>query len=827
MADTTTHGFTRRSFIKGAAALTAAGALAGCSPQTQNLEEAEPQKEAPEEQIFAGACRGNCMGGCFLNVHVRDGQVVRTTARDMPDPAYNRICPRGAAHAERLYGAQRLQYPMKRIGERGEGKFERISWDEALVTIADNWKRIADEYGTGAMSVFAASGNWGICSGVGMGGAIDRFRNVTGASNIQQSVDAAFGRALGIVMGMSPYTANNEPADFKNSKTIINWGSNPPISQPQVMHFIMEAKEQGTKFVVIDPVFNANAAKADWYVPIKSGTDGALALGLVCELIEQGWVDLDFVRDHTEACLLVRRDNGMLLRLSDLGVEPAKGDIDPVTGEPAVIDPYAVWDDASGKIVALDEATEPAIEGVTEIDGIAVDTTYDLLKRAVQSDYTLDKVEAITGIPVADIKEIARLYAEEGPVNTYTLMGCDHYVNGHYNFWAMFLPAILSGNIGKPGAAVGSAGFTPLEVANSAVTAAPVDSSGKPCQGQGAMYRVNQVLEIQETGRLAGQDAILKGVWITNGNPVTNMANIEYTKAWLNNMEFVVVADITMTETATYADILLPSAHWFEQVELFTMTASHPYLLWQDKCVEPLGEAKPDFDIYKAVCEKLGYGEFWDLDAEEFIAQHVSGEGSQALGITFERLKDEKAVRALSGDNYVSFEGGTFATATGRARLYQDVVVPDYDSGQEIDLAKEKVPYWEPAREADPDGEVRKTHPFHLISEHHRTRTHTQWTEVEMLKEFYPEPVVKINPQDAESLGIAEGDIVRLFNDRGSVKMKAAMNAGNPRGIASATRGWRTEEFIEGHFAELPSNEFNQVCANQAFNDLAVSIEKA
>lgn len=96
-----------------------------------------------------------------------------------------------------------------------------------------------------------------------------------------------------------------------------------------------------------------------------------------------------------------------------------------------------------------------------------------------------------------------------------------------------------------------------------------------------------------------------------------------------------------------------------------------------------------------------------------------------------------------------------------------------------------------------------------------------------MLKEFYPEPVVKINPQDAESLGIAEGDIVRLFNDRGSVKMKAAMNAGNPRGIASATRGWRTEEFIEGHFAELPSNEFNQVCANQAFNDLAVSIEKA
>ena len=126
MADATTRGFTRRSFIKGAAALTAAGALVGCAPQTKNLEESS-KKEAPEEQIYSGVCRGNCAGCCFLNVHVRDGQVVRTTARDLPNPQYNRICPKGLTHAERIYGAQRIKYPMRRVGERGSGEFERIS----------------------------------------------------------------------------------------------------------------------------------------------------------------------------------------------------------------------------------------------------------------------------------------------------------------------------------------------------------------------------------------------------------------------------------------------------------------------------------------------------------------------------------------------------------------------------------------------------------------------------------------------------------------------------------------------------------------------------
>ncbi|MEG0324874.1 MAG: molybdopterin-dependent oxidoreductase, partial [Raoultibacter sp.] len=250
------HGFSRRSFIKGAATLTAAGALVGCSPQNKDLKETGKDKaaQAPEEQVFSGACRGNCAGGCFLNVHVRDGQVVRTTARDMPDTRYNRICVKGLTHIGRIYSAERLQYPMKRIGERGEGKFERISWDEAIDTVATKWKGYTDEFGPEAMAIFSGSGNYAVCSGVGSFSAMTRFQNLVGSASIPLNVDAAHGYVFGHVTGAGPYGVNNEPADYVNANTFVCWGANPTISQPQVMHFILDARDRGSKYVVIDEI---------------------------------------------------------------------------------------------------------------------------------------------------------------------------------------------------------------------------------------------------------------------------------------------------------------------------------------------------------------------------------------------------------------------------------------------------------------------------------------------------------------------------------------------------------------------------------------------
>ena len=362
MAETSKpRGFTRRNFIKGAAVLGAAGTLVGCAPKADDKEPVEPVAAESPDEIYSGVCRGNCGGGCFLNVHVRDGQVVRTSARDMPNTQYNRICSKGLTHVGRMYGANRVLYPMKRVGERGSNDFERISWDEALSTIAEKWQGYIDEYGPSAIMFFLGSGNYAALSGSCNGaGAYQRFVNALGCSYCSLDVDAAVG--FGSQRATGGIDLGNELTDRKNAKTQVIWGNNPTISLMHTMHFFMEAKENGTKYIVIDPVYNANAAKADWWIPVKAGTDGALALGVLNVLIENGWIEKDTFCNRTNAGLLIKED-GMFLRMSDLGIEPAQGDPDPLTGEPTVVDPPAVWDESAGAAVAFSETTTPQARG--------------------------------------------------------------------------------------------------------------------------------------------------------------------------------------------------------------------------------------------------------------------------------------------------------------------------------------------------------------------------------------------------------------------------------------------------------------------------------
>lgn len=171
-------GLSRRRFVQGAAAVAATTALSGgmlYGCQSNDQEGGDEPGGDGATQIYAGACRGNCAGGCALDIHVRDNIVVRTTARDLPNPAYNRICARGIAHPGRIYSAERLQYPMRRTGERGSGEFERITWDEAISEISEKWMGYAEEYGPSSMAMFTGSGNYAVCNGVAFGSASTRF----------------------------------------------------------------------------------------------------------------------------------------------------------------------------------------------------------------------------------------------------------------------------------------------------------------------------------------------------------------------------------------------------------------------------------------------------------------------------------------------------------------------------------------------------------------------------------------------------------------------------------------------------------------------------
>ncbi|MEG0775989.1 MAG: molybdopterin-dependent oxidoreductase [Raoultibacter sp.] len=827
---TMTANLTRRNFIKGAASVTAAGAfgasaLSSCAPR-QAGEKKKTEKAEVTTDIFAGSCRSQCLSGCFLNVHVRDGQVVRTTARDFPDTRYNRICPKGLSHVGRIYSANRLQYPMRRTGERGKGEFERISWDEAIQEIADKWTGYAKEFGPDALAFFVGSGNCAICGGgTAQGSAMARLREVLGAAKISPDRDMAAVERPAAMLGNTPWQGGNEQTDFKNAKTFVNWGSNPAISQVQTMHFIFDAQDAGAKLIDIDIAYNTVASKADWFIPIKPGTDGALAMGILCEVFAQGWQNLDFLRNHTEAPFLIKED-GKFLRMSDFGVKPQEGDINPATGKPTVIDPCVVWDESLATAVAVGKATGPSLENIPLLEGVRYQTVYDVIKEKV-SEWTPEKASDLTGVPVDDIKELARVYSQDGPVYTYSMYGCNHYNNGPYNYGPIYSLVLATGNIGKPGAGAGMCIGGGGNVANTAGTLKPTDTKGNPVQGGGRTVNWNQALNVVEKGMLGGKPYTLKSLYVSCSNPVVCQTKHRDTVRLFSEVEFVVVQDMVLTETAKYADILLPACHWFETTDLRVMSTNVPYLIWQEKAIEPLYESKPDFEIYKLLAEKMGYGDFFNMSSEDYIRLWLDTKASQSLGTTFEKLKEEKVARFLPGETYLSFDGGVFTTPSKRARFYQETITPSYNVGQAIDKEKERTfLYWEPALEADLNSPVRKAYPFSVCSDHLRTRTHVQWWDVGYMKEYEPYPIVRINPDDAAELKIAEGDTVKLSNERGFVTMIATINAGQQKKTVSCPRSFQEGEFIDGHFAELSFNDYNQCCANQAYNDVAVAIEK-
>ncbi len=813
MAEQATHGFTRRSFIKGAAALTAAGALVGCSPQTQNLEKAEPQKDIPETQIFSGVCRGNCAGGCFLNVHVRDGQVVRTSMREMPDPQYNRICMKGLSHPYRIYSDERLKYPLRRAGERGSDEWERISWDEALDEIAEKWNGYVKEFGPTSVGLFTGSGNYGLVNGMSVGGVTSRFLTASGIAYLNQTVDAAANFAMSRLLGMGYYSTGNEPADMMNAKTILIWGANPAISQIQNMHFLMEARDNGTKLIAIDPMFSQTAARSDEWVPVKPGTDGALAFGMMNYIVEQGWQDLDFLREHSVAACLVKEADGKFLRQADLdGSQPSADDAKNAATS------LVMGKDGTPGIVG--EVADPELEGSYEVEGIKVSTAYQLLLDRI-AEYPVSKAAEITGVSEDLIKDVAEQYARNTPSRIYTFFGIDHYWNGHWSQGCLATLAVITGNVGKAGAFCGFQECLGSGLGNAVI------ASREGAPGQAAKYTAPFVTTALEEGEYDGQPFYIKMVMFSHTNAVTNMADRNDTLSWMNRCEFLVGADMLMTDTMRYCDIVLPVAHWFEKEDVFMSYATHPFALLQEKAIEPAFESRADIDIFNDLADRIGCGDLFKIATEEYLEQVFQTKQAQAMGADLATLREKKAVRQAGkeGEAYVYGEGGVFATTSKLAELYVENPVGSNPYTEGWDLAKEHLAYWEPALQVG-DESRREKYPIQLLSEHSRFRTHTQWFEADMLKEIDTEPFIKLSPADAAAYGIAEGDRVKAYNELGSVVLTAQINSGLPEGMATCPKGWEAGEFIEGSFTELFTKEGNPFCSNQAYFDCTVAIEK-
>lgn len=804
---------TRRSFVKGTAALVSAAGmscLVGWTDADKDSEQSDTEKNEAaantEEQVFPGTCMGFCSGACALNLHVRDGKLRRVSMREMEDPKFNRICPKGLTHPYRAYCADRVLAPLRRAGERGAGEWEQITWDEAIAEIAEKWKAITDEFGPSAMINANAVGNCGIVNGM-LGGPM-RFRMAMGMSSLEMDADWGHEYSVDNRLMRSVYNTTNGPEDLANAKTIFVWAANPAASQLQAVHFLTEARDNGATLIVIDPTFNANASLADMFVPIKPATDGALALGMCNLIIENGWQDEEFLAKASVAPFLVNPETHAFMRLSDLNRAEAGSEDDAI-----------VVMDAEGNLDVPEAITAPALEGTTEINGVTYTTAYSLLLERL-AEWPVSRASEITGIPEETIQELTRLYAQETPSTIYTVYGADHYVNGHFNYDCIFTLGMLTGNFGKPGYSVGSILSNGLPFLNFGFAGgAPVPEGGL------TPYHVIHFADACLTGKYNGEDFPVKGLFCLGKNVVSGQCDRLKTIEALKKLELIVVVDPMMSDTANYADYVLPASYWFEAEDVMGVAHSHPYVMYSAKAIEPLGDSKPDFEIVKLLADALGVGEYLDYTPEEYLQNILDSDYSKEIGLTYEVLKEKGMFRYIP-EGYLYAPDGVFGTETGRAQFYWEKPVPSNDDPSGYDFDKQYLPFWEEAQEAGEHSEIRQTYPFHLIQEHSRLRTHTQWSEVEALMELEGEQYVFINPEDAEALGISDGDTIRIYNDRGSLTTYARLRANNQPGVVSAIKGWNTHQVIDGHLGNLTLLESNPFCANQPFNDCAVAIEK-
>lgn len=796
-----------------AAAAGAALGLGSASALLPTLDVAEAE-EVSREETFECVCRPNCHAYCRHKVTVRDGRVVKSEQASFPDARYNRICLRGISSLERIYDPDRIKYPLRRAGERGEDQWERISWEEAIDTIASKWQEIIDAYGPAALAFHHSGGDVSLLN---CWPTITRFTNLLGGTYIDYNTDMGIDHGTGQVFGANDWNgpSSNDPSDWKNSKTIFLWGYNITEANIQAWHFLADALEGGTKLVVVDPVFITAASKAHRYVPIRPGSDLALVLAMINVIISEGLQNDEFLRNKSCAPFLVNQQTGKFLRRSDLGIAAEKGPVDPATGQPTVIDPAIVIDEATGTLVPVDDAARPALSGNREHNGIPCRTAWDLLCERV-AEYTPDYAATLTDIDAETIVELAHLQAGDLVSNLHGFgNGC--YVNGGVFGHALATLASVTGNIGKSGCSFGFPVHVGVAVNNSWLR----PELAKIPSGIPTLI----LPEVIETGKFRGEDFPIKALHFSNSNALSNTVNHnELREKVLPKIDLIVTQDITFNDTVRYSDIVLPTPNYYEEEELVALFfAQHPYMQYSAKAVDPLYEAKTDTEILRMLADKMGIGEeFMPMSNEEACDQLFDTPLGRELGLTFENLKREGVIKVPGLD--VMFEGQKFTTPSGRAEFYVESPHARNDFGQELDIEAAHLPHWETPAEAWPENPLFEKYPLVVITPKARYRIHGQWFNVPALRELDPEPTTYLNPADAAERGIADGDYVEVFNDRGSYVAKCILSEGIRPGVICTPKGWQRNQHKKGGYQEVTGGHFDPFTVNNSFYETLADV---
>lgn len=654
------------------------------------------------------ACPHDCPSTCALDVEVIDGKTIGRI-HGSRDNSYTAgvICAKVARYAERIHHPDRLLYPLKRTGPKGSGQFERISWDEALDTVAERFRAVEAEYGAEAVWPYYYAGTMGLV----MRDGINRLRHVKKYSG-QFSTICTTSAWTGYIAGTG-LLAGADPREMAKSDCVVIWGTNAVHTQVNVMtHALRARKERGAKIVAIDIYMNATMKQADMALLVKPGTDGALACAVMHVLFRDGHADRAYLAQYTDC------------------PEELEAHLETRTPE---------W------------------------------------------------ASAITGLAVEEIEAFARLLGERPRAYFRLGYGFARQRNGSVNMHAaLSVPAVLGAWQYEGGGAFHS---------NSGV----YGWRKTMIEGLDALDRSVRQLDQSQIGRVLTGDAEalrgggpVKALIIQNTNPVSVAPEQELVKRGFAREDlFVCVHEQFMTETALMADIVLPATMFLEHDDLY-QAGGQQHILLGPKLVEPPGECRSNHEVIAALAERLGAEHpGFAMSSRELIDWTLENSKRGKLA----ELEENRWIDIQPPFRRAHFLDG-FNWPDGKFRFKPDwTKVPAPRSG--LFGPHERLPampdHWTAIETAD------ERHPFRLATSPARNFLNSSFTETPTsAQKEGGRPELFIHPEDAAARGIADGMLVAIGNERGTVRLHAHLYEGVRRGVLIAESIWPNASFVDG-----------------------------
>jgi len=683
-----------------------------------------------ENGVFRSVCPLDCPDTCALHVHKENGKIVKITGNPDHPVTLGAICNKVRNMAERIYHPDRVLYPLKRAGAKGEGVFTRITWQEAIEEIVHRFRQIIRERGSEAILPYSFYGNMGLLSIEGMD---RRFFHRLGASKLDHTICSVAGNVgYSYTMGIP---AGFDPEETTDSKLIIVWGGNLVSTNMHQVVLAEKARQKGAKIVVIDVHKNQTGKWADWFIPVRPGTDAALALGMMHVLFAEQLVDESFLAQYTHG--------------------------------------------------------------------------HEELREHVQA-YTVDRVSRITGVPREDILRLARLYGTTSPSFIRIGNGLQHHDNGGMNVRTIACLPALTGQWGKRGGGAIKSNSWYGRV-NSAALERP-DLRPNP---DARTVNMNQIGEA-----LLTLDPPIHALFVYGCNPAVVAPDTSKVQQGLMREDlFTVVHDLFLTDTAKYADLVLPATSSFENTDLYK-SYWHHYMQLQEPVIPPQGESKSNVELFRTLAKAFGFDEpAFDETEEEMIRQALDNPANPYLrGVTWEGLRE-------SGWAKLNMEGESpflqpLPTPSGKIELYSTAM-------EEQGLPP--LPTYVPLQEGfDGENQPGAEEPFPLmfISPPNHNFLNSTFGNVAKLQKMEKRPTLQIHPDDAKQRGILDGDLVCVYNERGQCELTALVTESMLPGVVVSQGLWWEGENTSQRVNLLTPSRIADMGGGATFFSATVEVRK-